>query len=122
MVAKDNNTKPAQVREGMGIIMHDLKMMGQNPVTKKPSVGLMVLGIIAGVVTSMSFVQQAVELWFIKHKATTLTWFTLSACALGQILWVSYGAAIQDYIVMSFAVISLIVYGALFGSKIRFKD
>tara|TARA_B100001175_G_C19164864_1_gene474660 strand:+ start:254 stop:622 length:369 start_codon:yes stop_codon:yes gene_type:complete len=122
MVTGDNRNKPVKIREDMGLLMNDLQMMGQNPVTKKRSVGLVVLGVIAGVVTSMSFVQQAVELWFIKHKATTLTWFTLSACAIGQILWVSYGAAIQDYIVMSFAVISLLVYGALFGSKIRFKE
>tara|TARA_Y100000385_G_C12963821_1_gene580934 strand:- start:111 stop:479 length:369 start_codon:yes stop_codon:yes gene_type:complete len=122
MDSKYKDHKPNDIKEHMGLVMHDLQMMGQNPVTKKRSVGLIVLGIIAGTVTSMAFVQQAIQLWFIKHEATSLTWFTLSVCALGQILWVSYGAAIQDYIVMSFAVVSLLVYVALFGTKLRFKD
>ena len=115
---KERNIKG---KEGYGLLMRDLNMMGQDPVTKKRSVGLIVLGVIAGIVTSMSFMQEAIELWFVHHKATTLTWFTLAVCSAGQILWISYGAAIQDYIVMSFAIISLLVYGALCGTKIRFK-
>ncbi len=121
MDTENNSNKPIQTKENMGLVMHDLRMMGQNPVTNKRSVGLIVLGILAGTVTSLAFVEQAVQLWFVKHQATSLTWFTICICALGQILWVSYGAAIQDYIVMSFAAVSLLVYGALFGTKIRFK-
>ena len=121
MDPEKSSDEPVQTKENMGLMMNDLHMMGQNPVTKKRSVGLIVLGIFAGIVTSLAFVEQAVQLWFIKHQATSLNWFTLCICSLGQILWVSYGAAVQDYIVMSFAVVSLLVYGALVGTKIRFK-
>jgi uncharacterized protein with PQ loop repeat len=84
------------------------------------SKGAVVIGIIAGIVTSLAFAQQTVSLWFFQKEATSLNWFTLGVCFMGQALWIAYGVYIQDYIVMTFAIVSLIIYFALAGTKVRF--
>jgi uncharacterized protein with PQ loop repeat len=83
--------------------------------------GAIVIGIIAGIVASLAFAQQTVSLWVFQKEATSLSWFTLGVCLMGQALWIAYGVYVQDYIVMTFAIVSLIIYFALAGTKVRFK-
>ena len=61
------------------------------------------VGITAGVVTSLAFSQQAYKL-IKEKKSTDLTWITLSACVLGQLLWITYGYGAKDKIISTVAV------------------
>jgi uncharacterized protein with PQ loop repeat len=78
------------------------------------------VGITAGVVTSLAFSQQAYQLIMAK-KGTDLTWITLSACVLGQLLWIMYGYGAKDKIISTVAVVSVSVYLILVATKVVWR-
>lgn len=80
-----------------------------------------VVGILAGIVTSLAFSQQSYVLWFVEHKATTITWVTLVACVIGQSLWMIYGFGSKDPIIMTVAGVTLTIWLSLIGTKIRWR-
>jgi len=85
--------------------------------TKKLPIKIFVIGIFAGVLTSISFLPQVIKLFKNKTKSD-ITWVTLILCIIGQILWISYGGLSNDKILLLFSVITLITFILLMISKI----
>ena len=75
-----------------------------------------IIGFLAGVVTSLAFLPQVVKT-FKTRTASELTYATLIACLVGQGLWLAYGSATRDKILMIFAVAAFVMYTLLLLSK-----
>tara|TARA_Y100000389_G_C17113217_1_gene341770 strand:+ start:63 stop:479 length:417 start_codon:yes stop_codon:yes gene_type:complete len=80
-----------------------------------------IIGIIAGLLTSIAFAPQVINSYKNKEK-TTITWLTLILASFGQILWLTYGTLSHVDVIKIFATITLIMYLLLILSKFIFKN
>lgn len=80
-----------------------------------------IIGIIAGLLTSIAFAPQVIKSYKNKEK-TTITWLTLILASLGQILWLTYGTLSHVSVIKIFATITLLMYLLLVLSKFIFKN
>lgn len=80
-----------------------------------------IIGIIAGLLTSIAFAPQVFKAFKDKEK-TTITWLTLILASLGQILWITYGTLSHVTVVRIFATVTLTMYLLLVLSKFIFKE
>ena len=80
-----------------------------------------IIGIIAGLLTSIAFAPQVIKSYKNKEK-TTITWLTLILASLGQILWLTYGTLSHVSVIKIFATVTLLMYLLLVLSKFIFKN
>jgi MtN3 and saliva related transmembrane protein len=79
------------------------------------------LGLVAGLLTTISFVPQVVKTWRSRSaKDLSLVMFLLY-CA-GVFLWTIYGIRINELPVILWNIITLILAAVILFFKIRFKD
>lgn len=79
------------------------------------------VGLAAGIVSSLAFSQQVYKL-YTAGKPSSLTWVTLGACILGQMLWIVYGFGTSDMIVLGVAVVTVTIYLLLAFTKVKYKN
>ncbi|MBF2058119.1 MAG: SemiSWEET transporter [Cyanobacterium sp. T60_A2020_053] len=79
-----------------------------------------VIGLMAGALTTISFLPQAIKTWRSKSaKDISLTMF-LTFC-IGVILWIIYGISIQDLPVLVTNIVTLILAGSILFFKFKYK-
>jgi len=79
-----------------------------------------VIGLMAGSLTTISFLPQAIKTWKSKSaKDISLTMF-LSFC-IGVILWIIYGLFIMDIPVIVTNIVTLILAGTILFFKLKYK-
>lgn len=79
-----------------------------------------IIGLMAGSLTTISFLPQAIKTWKSKSaKDISLTMF-LCFC-LGVILWIIYGLFIKDIPIVVTNVITLILAGTILFFKFKYK-
>ena len=79
-----------------------------------------VIGLMAGSLTTISFLPQAIKTWKSKSaKDISLTMF-LSFC-IGVILWIIYGLFIMDIPVLVTNIVTLILAGTILFFKLKYK-
>ncbi len=79
-----------------------------------------VIGLMAGSLTTISFLPQAIKTWRSKSaKDISLTMF-LSFC-IGVILWIIYGLFIRDIPVLVTNIVTLILAGTILFFKLKYK-
>jgi len=79
-----------------------------------------VIGLMAGSLTTISFLPQAIKTWRSKSaKDISLTMF-LSFC-IGVILWIIYGLFIMDIPVLVTNIVTLILAGTILFFKLKYK-
>jgi len=80
-----------------------------------------ILGLVAGLLTTISFVPQVVKTWRSRSaKDLSLVMFLLY-CA-GVFLWMIYGIMIDELPVILWNIITLILATVILFFKIKFKD
>jgi len=72
------------------------------------SIILLIIGLIAGIGTTTSFVPQVIKVWK-KRSVEDLSIYTFLIHCLGVLLWVIYGIFRRDYIITGFNIISLLL-------------
>ena len=56
---------------------------------------IIILGLIAGTLTTISFLPQVIKTWKLKETKDLSLWMYILACT-GILLWLSYGLLIKD--------------------------
>ena len=79
-----------------------------------------VLGMVAGVMTTVSFLPQLFKVWQSK-SASDLSFVMLLILNVGMLLWLIYGILIHDIAVILTHSISLILASLILGLKLRFQ-
>jgi MtN3 and saliva related transmembrane protein len=69
---------------------------------------LLCIGLIAGIGTTISFVPQVVKIWK-KQSVEDLSIYTFLIHCTGVGLWIVYGFNKQDYILVGFNIISMLL-------------
>ena len=79
-----------------------------------------IIGLVAGSLTTISFLPQAIKTWRSKSaKDISLAMF-LCFC-LGVILWIVYGALIQDIPLLVANIVTLGLAGSILFFKFKYK-
>lgn len=79
------------------------------------------LGLVAGLLTTLSFVPQVVKTWR-SRSARDLSLVMFLLYCLGVFLWMIYGFMIDELPVILWNIITLILASIILVFKIRFKD
>lgn len=79
-----------------------------------------VLGMVAGVMTTVSFLPQLFKVWRSK-SASDLSFFMLLILNTGMLLWLIYGILIQDIAVIMTHSVSLILASLILGFKLKYQ-
>ena len=80
-----------------------------------------VIGIVAGVLTSISFIPQIVKIR--KTKSTKdLSWGMFGVFSLGIVLWLIYGLIINQFPVILANIVTLTFSGIIIYYKFKYKD
>ena len=79
------------------------------------------LGLVAGTLTTISFVPQVIRTWRSK-SAKDLSLGMFSLLALGTVLWLSYGILIDSVPVIVANAVTLLLSSVLIFFKLRYKD
>lgn len=78
------------------------------------------IGLMAGALTTISFLPQAIKTWRSKSaKDISLTMF-LTFC-IGVVLWIIYGFSVQDLPVLATNIVTLILAGSILFFKFKYK-
>lgn len=78
------------------------------------------IGLMAGALTTISFLPQALKTWRSKSaKDISLTMF-LTFC-IGVVLWIVYGFSVQDLPVLATNIVTLILAGSILFFKFKYK-
>ena len=80
-----------------------------------------ILGLIAGFLTTMSFIPQVVKTWR-SRSARDLSLVMFLLYCVGVFLWMIYGIMIDQLPVILWNVITLILASVILFFKIKFKD
>ncbi len=80
-----------------------------------------ILGIIAGVLTTLSFVPQVIKTWK-SRSAKDLSLGMFSLFCTGVLLWLIYGLAINDLPIILANTVTLLLAMTLVYFKFSFKD
>lgn len=80
-----------------------------------------ILGLVAGFLTTVSFVPQVIKTWKSK-SARDLSLVMFSLFCTGVFLWMIYGIMIDELPVILWNVITLILALTILFFKLRFKD
>jgi MtN3 and saliva related transmembrane protein len=80
---------------------------------------ILIIGIIAGILSSIAFLPQLVIV--INNRIPSkLSFVTLTVAAIAQFLWIVYGYEVRDKPVYIFSSIAFVIYAFLFLSKFTF--
>lgn len=79
-----------------------------------------VLGMIAGALTTVSFVPQVVKTWR-SRSAKDISFGMFSLFSLGVVLWLMYGLAIHSLPVILSNVVTLVLSVSIIVMKLYFK-
>ncbi len=79
----------------------------------------LVIGLIAGTLTTIAFVPQLLKTWRSK-SARDVSLLMFAGFSLGVLLWLVYGIMREDIVVILFNAITLVLAGAILFFKIRF--
>jgi MtN3 and saliva related transmembrane protein len=79
------------------------------------------LGLVAGTLTTLSFVPQVVKSWK-RRSVNDLSSVMLVAFTTGVALWLVYGILTDDFPVVIANVVTVILAGALVLMKLRFRS
>jgi MtN3 and saliva related transmembrane protein len=78
------------------------------------------IGLLAGTLTTISFLPQAIKTWRSKSaRDISLTMF-LTFCT-GVLLWIIYGVSVQDLPVLVTNLVTLILAGTILFFKLKYK-
>lgn len=80
-----------------------------------------ILGLIAGFLTTMSFIPQVVKTWR-SRSARDLSLVMFLLYCVGVFLWMIYGVMIDQLPVILWNIITLILASVILFFKIKFKD
>ncbi len=79
-----------------------------------------ILGMVAGVMTTVSFLPQLFKVWRSK-SASDLSFFMLLILNTGMLLWLVYGILIEDIAVIMTHSVSLILASLILGFKVKYQ-
>lgn len=80
-----------------------------------------ILGLVAGFLTTMSFIPQVVKTWR-SRSARDLSLVMFLLYCVGVFLWMIYGVMIDQLPVILWNIITLILASVILFFKIKFKD
>jgi len=79
-----------------------------------------VIGIIAGMLTTFSFIPQVIKTWK-DRSAEDLSLVMFLMFVLGVALWLAYGFILQNFVLIFFNAITFLLASFILYFKIRFK-
>ncbi|MBP5975199.1 SemiSWEET transporter [Brasilonema sp. CT11] len=79
-----------------------------------------VLGLTAGVLTTIAYLPQLIKTWKSK-SAHDLSWSMLIVLCTGIILWLVYGAYIHDIPIIAANIVTFLFAGMILVLKIKYK-
>lgn len=79
-----------------------------------------IVGIIAGVLCTLSFVPQVVKIYQTRD-AGSLSYITFSLFAIGVFLWLTYGIMLKDYVIIIANGITLMLAVVIIIMKIVYE-
>lgn len=80
-----------------------------------------ILGITAGVLTTIAYLPQLVKTWQSK-SAGDISWSMLIILCTGIILWLVYGALVQDIPILLANIVTLVLASVILVLKIRYRS
>lgn len=78
------------------------------------------LGLIAGLLTTIAYLPQLIKTWKSK-SASDLSWSMLITLCTGIILWLVYGAYVQDIPLIAANIVTLVLASVILVLKIRYN-
>jgi MtN3 and saliva related transmembrane protein len=82
--------------------------------------GIQILGLVAGTITSITFLPQVIKIWQTK-SAKDLSLMMLLLLMLGVILWLTYGLLVMDAAIIYTNSMVLAMSLVMLYFKLRFK-
>ena len=82
--------------------------------------GITFLGLIAGTLTTISFVPQVVKTWKTK-SARDFSLITLAVLETGIVVWIAYGFMIDSLPIVLFNLMTFVLVAVLLAFKVRYK-
>ncbi|HEY2498504.1 MAG TPA: SemiSWEET transporter [Candidatus Angelobacter sp.] len=79
------------------------------------------LGFIAGILTTVSFVPQVLHAWRSK-RCDDLSWGMLSTFTVGIVLWLAYGLRLSAPPIILANAVTLALLVAIMALKIRYRE
>ena len=79
-----------------------------------------VLGLTAGLLTTMAYLPQLIKTWKSK-SAQDLSWSMLITLCIGIILWLVYGAYVRDIPIIAANIFTFLFAGMILALKIKYK-
>ena len=76
------------------------------------------LGLVAGTLTTVSFLPQLVKVWKSQSARDISLWMYLVICT-GVLLWLIYGLAVHSVPVIAANAVTLVIAGAILVLKLR---
>ena len=80
-----------------------------------------ILGLVAGSLTTISFLPQVIKTWQTR-SAKDLSMVMFSVFCLGTLLWLTYGILIESSPIIIANAVTLVLSSILLFFKLRFKD
>jgi MtN3 and saliva related transmembrane protein len=78
------------------------------------------LGLTAGLLTTIAYLPQLIKTWKSK-SASDLSWSMLITLCTGIILWLVYGAYVQDIPLIAANIVTLLLASIILVLKIRYN-
>jgi MtN3 and saliva related transmembrane protein len=79
------------------------------------------LGITAGVLTTIAYLPQLIKTWQSK-SAGDISWSMLIILCIGIILWLVYGVLVHDLPILLANVVTLVLALVILALKIRYRN
>ena len=79
-----------------------------------------ILGVSAGIMTTISFLPQVIKTWKEKH-ARDISLSMYIVFILGVLLWLFYGIVKADFPIIAANLVTLILAGSILVMKIKYK-
>lgn len=79
------------------------------------------LGLIAGILTTLAYLPQAIKTWQSK-SADDISWSMLIILSVGIVLWLVYGVSIRNIPLIAANVVTFFLTSIILVLKIRYKN
>ncbi len=84
------------------------------------NISIEIIGVLAGVLTTGSFIPQAIKIWKTKDvEAISLQMYVIFT--IGMCLWLTYGILIEKFAVIAANCVGLVLCAFVIVGKIRFE-
>jgi MtN3 and saliva related transmembrane protein len=104
----------------MLVLAHLSKKNEREQTQMEQSNFITVLGLTAGVLTTIAYLPQLIKTWKSK-SAHDLSWSMLVVLCTGIILWLVYGAYIHDIPIIAANIVTFLFAGMILVLKIKYK-